>query len=414
MRTFERHESRVRNYSCTWPVVFDRAEGSWIYSEDGRPYLDFFAGAGSLNYGHNNDVLRQALVKHLASGGIVHSLDMATTSRRAFIECFVARILGPRELDYRIQFPGPAGTTAVEAALHLARKATGRPGVLFFEGGFHGMTLGSSSVSDGSTAARDARRYRTRRIPFATDAERSIAELARTISDGIDGKRPAAVILETIQGEGGIRLAEDDWLRAVAAFCREAGMLLVVDDVQMGVGRTGPYFSFEQAGITPDIVRLSKALSGFGMPLALTLIRPEHDVWSRGEHSGTFRGFDLALVTARASLDQYWAGGDLARSTAALGQEALEHLRAALAPADIPVRGRGLAIGIELPGREWANRVSRTAFEAGLLVETCGTKGQVVKLIPPLTITPKDLRTGLDILISSVTSVQAHPPAGDS
>lgn len=287
MRTFELHESRVRNYSCTWPIVFNRAEGSWIYSEDGRRYLDFFAGAGALNYGHNNDVLRQALVKHLASGGVVHSLDMATTSRRAFIECFVARILRPRELDYRIQFPGPAGTTAVEAALRLARKATGRPGVLFFEGGFHGMTLGSRSVSDGSTAALDSRRYRTRRVPFATDAERSIAELA-------------------------------------------------------------------------------------------------------------------------------WADSDLACSTAALGQEALEHLRAALDPVGIPVRGRGLAIGVELPGREWANRVSRAAFEAGLLVETCGTAGQVVKLIPPLTITPRDLRTGLDILISSVTSVQAHPPAGGS
>ena len=407
MRIFELHESKVRIYSRTWPIVFDRAQGSWIYSEDGRRYLDFFAGAGSLNYGHNNDVLREALVRHLSRGGVVHSLDMATTSRRAFIESFVARILAPRGLDYRIQFSGPAGTTAVEAALRLARKVTGRPGVLFLEGSFHGMTLGSSSVSDGAIVARDLRRYRTRRLPFTTEADQSLAEFARAISDGIDSERPAAVILETVQGEGGIRIADDDWLRALAVICREAGILLIVDDIQMGAGRTGPFFSFERARIMPDIVCLSKSLSGFGMPLAITLIRPEHDVWAPGEHSGTFRGFDLALVTAQAALEHYWANGDLAHSTTALGQEALKYLRSVMAPIGIPVRGRGLAIGIELPDRTWANRVSQVAFEAGLLVETCGTKGQVVKLIPPLTITAEDLRTGIEVLLSSFSDVQA-------
>jgi diaminobutyrate-2-oxoglutarate transaminase len=402
MRVFEQHESRVRKYSRSWPVVFDRAEGSWIYGEDGRRYLDFFAGAGSVNYGHNNAVLRTALERHLARGGIANSLDMATTARRSFLESFVTHVLGPRNLKFRIQFPGPAGTTAVEAALRLARKVTGRPGVLYFEGGFHGMTLGSSSVSDRSTAAQEPNRYGTRCIPFATDVQGSITGLSNAISNGVNGQPPAAVILETVQGEGGIRIAEVEWLRAVEALCREAGVLLIVDDIQMGIGRTGPFFSFERAGINPDLVCLSKSLSGFGMPLAVTLIRPEHDVWTPGEHSGTFRGFDLALVTARAALDHFWVDDNLVRSTEALGEESLGYLRAALAPAGISVRGRGLAIGIELPDEKLAKSVSRSAFDAGLLVETCGTRGEVVKLMPPLTITPEEMDIGLHLLLSSL------------
>ncbi|SHJ72330.1 diaminobutyrate-2-oxoglutarate transaminase [Tessaracoccus bendigoensis DSM 12906] len=406
MAVTDRRESNVRSYSRTWPVEFDRAEGVWLEAVGGRRFLDFFAGAGSLNYGHNNSVLREALVRHLERGGTVQSLDMATTARRAFLESFTVRVLEPQRMEHLVQFPGPAGTNAVEAALRLARKVTKRSRVLYFEGSYHGMSLGASSVSSGSKAARDSLRFDTRAVPFATDPD-SLAQLRRALEED----SPAAVILETVQGEGGIRLAESSWLRAVSALCAEAGALLVVDDIQMGAGRTGPYLSFEDTAITPDIVCLSKSLSGYGMPLSLLLIRPEHDVWLPGEFSGTFRGFDLAMVTARAALEHFWLDNALRESTLALGARAIKRLRTGLEGTPATVRGRGLAIGIELPDETWARAVSRVAFAAGVLVETCGSHGQVVKLIPPLTITPEELVMGIDLVLDAVVQVSAREPS---
>lgn len=403
MTVSDSRESNVRSYSRAWPVEFDRAEGVWLEAVGGRRYLDFFAGAGSLNYGHNNSVLREALVRHLERGGTVQSLDMATTARRAFLESFTKRVLVPRGMQHLVQFPGPAGTNAVEAALRLARKVTKRSLVLYFEGSYHGMSLGASSVSSGSEAARNGRRFDTCAVPFATDPD-SLLRLRRALAED----PPAAVILETVQGEGGIRLAEPAWLRAVSALCAESGALLVVDDIQMGAGRTGPYLSCEDAAVAPDIVCLSKSLSGYGMPLSLLLVRPEHDVWSPGEYSGTFRGFDLAMVTARAALEHYWLDDALTHSTLALGARAIDRLRTGLEATPATVRGRGLAIGIELPDAAWARAVSRTAFAAGLLIETCGADGQVVKLIPPLTISPDELVMGVDLVVDAVEQVSAQ------
>jgi diaminobutyrate-2-oxoglutarate transaminase len=414
MTVFDELESEVRSYSRLWPVVFDRAQGSRLYSEDGRPYLDFFSGAGALNYGHNNAFLKQALVDYIVRDGVSHALDMSTVAKRDFLETFQDVVLTPRALRYKVAFPGPGGANAVEAALKLARRVTGRQSVVSFTNSYHGMTLGALAVSGNATkrAAAGVALTLTTAMPY--DGYPGIGEsgphhLDRLLSDpgsGLD--RPAAVIVETVQGEGGLRAADTDWLRDLAAVCKRHEVLLIVDDVQMGCGRTGSFFSFEDAGITPDMVCLSKSIGGYGLPLALTLIRPELDVWKPGDHNGTFRGVSGSFVTGAQALRSYWSDGTLEKSTrergeriaAALGAVAAEHPEAGL-----EVRGRGFAAGLRFPAPGAARAVCVAAFEHGLLMETSGAAADVVKLLPPLTIGDDDLDEGLDIIRTCVVPV---------
>jgi diaminobutyrate-2-oxoglutarate transaminase len=418
MEIFEIRESEVRSYCRKWPVVFDRAAGSWLYDEDGRPYLDFFSGAGALNYGHNNPVLKQALLEYLARDGVTHSLDMYTVAKSDFLTALDQLLLRPRDLDYKVQFPGPAGTTAVEAALKLARKVTGRTEVLCFTNGFHGMTLGALAVTGSGFHRRGGGLPLTHatRLPYDLSLpgqEPDFSWFDRLLNDSGSGlDRPAAAIVECVQGEGGINVASPSWLRGLAERCRRHGILLIVDDVQMGCGRTGPFFSFEAAGIEPDIVCLSKSIGGYGFPLALTLFRPELDVWAPGEHTGTFRGIDPALVTGCAALRTYWSDGELEDRTAANGQRVKEALAeiAVLVPG-ARVRGRGMAYGIEFTAPGTALNVAAAAFDLGLVIETAGPDDQVVKLLPPLTITDEELGQGLSLLAEAVTrAVQASLP----
>jgi diaminobutyrate-2-oxoglutarate transaminase len=409
---FELRESEVRSYCRKWPVVFDRAAGAWLYDENGRPYLDFFSGAGALNYGHNNPVLKEALLEYLARDGVVHSLDMYTAAKADFLTALDELILRPRGLDYKVQFAGPAGTIAVEAALKLARKVTGRTEVLCFTNSFHGMTLGALAVT-GNGFARGGGGLplaHATRLPFDRSLGGRVPDfswLDRLLGDrgsGLD--LPAAVIVECVQGEGGINVASPAWLRGLADRCRRHGILLIVDDVQMGCGRTGPFFSFEVAGITPDIVCLSKSIGGYGFPLALTLFHPELDVWAPGEHTGTFRGVDPALVTGSAALRAYWSDSELENRTAANGERAAAALAAiAAAVPDAQVRGRGMAHGIEFPAPGTALKVAACAFDLGLVIETAGPEDQVVKLLPPLTIGDDELSQGLSLLAEAVTRV---------
>ncbi|MEU6347343.1 diaminobutyrate--2-oxoglutarate transaminase [Streptomyces sp. NPDC046977] len=410
-------ESEVRSYSRQWPVVFDRAEGSLLFTEDGQPYLDFFAGAGALNYGHNNPVLKQALLDYIARDGVSHALDMFTVARRDFLETFQNLVLMPRGLDYKMLFPGPGGANAVEAALKLARRVTGRQSVVSFTNSFHGMTLGALAVS-GNVAKRAAAGVAlTLATPMPYDGYPGVGEsgprhLDRLLSDGGSGlDRPAAVIVETVQGEGGLRAVGAEWLRDLAEVCKRHEVLLIVDDVQMGCGRTGTFFSFEDAGITPDMVCLSKSIGGFGLPLALTLIRPELDVWKPGDHSGTFRGVSGSFVTGAEALRAYWSDRLLEKSTrdrgeriaTALGAVVAEHPEAAL-----EVRGRGFAAGLRFTTPGAARAVCAAAFGTGLLMETSGAAGDVVKLLPPLTISDDDLDEGLGIIRTCVSSVLAR------
>jgi diaminobutyrate-2-oxoglutarate transaminase len=416
MDIFEARESAVRSYCRTWPMVFGHAVGSRLYDEEGRGYLDFFAGAGALNYGHNNPVLKRALLSYLADDGVIHSLDMHTVARREFLTVFDELILRPRQLDYRVQFPGPGGANAVEAALKLARKVTGRTEVITFTNSFHGMTLGALAVTGSAfhRAGAGVPLNHATPVPFDTssDFDGQIPDftwLERLLVDkgsGLDF--PAAAIVETVQGEGGINVASAEWLRGLSALCREHGLLLIVDDVQMGCGRTGPFFSFESAGITPDIVCLSKAISGYGLPLALTLIRPDLDIWKPGEHNGTFRGVNPALVTGTAALRAYWSDDSLERGTLAKGGRIITALTAitdSVPGTQVLVRGRGMAYGLAFNDGDLAGKVSAAAFEAGLLVETAGPRDQVVKLLPPLTMSDDELDEGLSVLDEAIRAV---------
>ena len=400
MGIFEDRESAVRSYCRTWPTVFDRARGSWLYDVDGRAYLDFFTGASALNYGHNNPGIKQALLSYLADDRVIHSLDMYTVTKSEFLTAFDELVLQPRQLDYRVQFPGPAGTNAVEAALKLARKTTHRTDVLSFSGAFHGMTLGSLAVT-GSNFHRNGAGvplpYAVT-VPFGSDLAASDVDLDEL----------AAVIVETVQGEGGINVAPLEWLAELARQCEAHGSLLIVDDVQMGCGRTGPFFSFEAAGIKPDIVCLSKSISGFGLPLALTLIRSDLDIWKPGEHNGTFRGVNPAFVTGTAALRLYWQDQALEYGTLAKGQRvasALTELARSVPGTPMLPRGRGLAHGLAVEHGELAGKVSAAAFERGLLVETAGPDGEVIKLLPPLTATDAEIEEGLAILAEAVQTV---------
>ena len=412
MSIFERRESEVRSYSRRWPTVFGRAAGSWLYGVDGTPYLDFFAGAGTLNYGHNDPVLKRALISYLEQDLVTHALDMWTVARADLLEMLEEKILAPRGLNYKVVFPGPAGANAVEAALKLARKVTGRQWVAYFSNAFHGMTLGALSVNGNLAIRRSAGISLSHCVELPYDEQLTnitdFEGLLAASAGGLAGT--AAVIVETVQGEGGINVARDQWLRELAAVCRRHGVLLIVDDIQMGCGRVGSFFSFEDAGVEPDIVCLSKSISGYGLPMALTLIRPELDVWKPAEHNGTFRGFSLAFVTGAEALRAYWSDDELEKSTRTKGErvaDGLEQIVVSYPEARLATRGRGLARGLQAADGEMADQISAAAFERGLLVETCGPDDEVVKLLPPLSVADGDIDWALEILDASVTSALA-------
>ncbi|MGO1539496.1 MAG: diaminobutyrate--2-oxoglutarate transaminase [Leucobacter sp.] len=407
-------ESGVRSYSRSWPVVFDRAVGSTMWDEQGNEYLDFFSGAGALNYGHNNPILKDVLLRYISEDRVIHSLDMFTTARRDFLETFSEVILKPRNLDYRVVFPGPGGTNAVEAALKLARKVTGRESIINFTNAFHGMTLGALAVTGNSLKRSGAGVPLVHATPMPYDDYFNqdypdfmyFKKILEDSGSGLD--LPAAVIVEAVQGEGGINAARAEWLRSLSELCKEYDILLILDDIQMGCGRTGGFFSFEEAGIHPDIVCLSKSISASGLPLALTLIRPELDVWEPGEHNGTFRGIAPAFETATAAIRTYWSDDKLTQSTLKKGMRIESRFNALASEYEstglIP-KGRGLARGLEFPSGELADAVCRAAFERGLLVESSGPNGEVVKVLPALTITDSELDRGLDIIKESVDTV---------
>jgi diaminobutyrate-2-oxoglutarate transaminase len=409
---FADRESEVRSYSRGWPAVFDTASGSWLTDRDGTRYLDFFAGAGALNYGHNHPVLKEALLEYMSRDGITHGLDMMTVAKGEFLQSFTDKILTPRGLDYKVMFPGPTGTNTVEAALKLARKVTGREAIMNFTNGFHGMTLGALSVTGNSMkrAGAGIPLVHTTPMPFDDYFDGSVEDfgwMERILTDSGSGfNKPAGVIVETVQGEGGVNVARAEWLRGLADLCQRHGILLIVDDVQMGVGRTGPFFSFEIAGITPDIVTLSKSIGGYGLPMALTLFKREHDIWGPAEHNGTFRGNNPAFVTAKTAVDHFWGDDTFEKETIRKGQKIHDAFaRLADEHEGVSTRGRGMAQGLVFDTPEHAGKVCQLAFDRHLLAETSGPQDQVVKLLPPLTITDEELDQGLDILAEATAQV---------
>jgi len=414
MNIFEQLESDVHVYARSFPVTFNRAQNEFLYDEDNNEYIDFLAGAGSLNYGHNNPMLKRALLDYIDSDGITQGLDMHTHAKAKFMESFNELVLQPRSLDYRMQFTGPTGANAVEAAMKLARKVKARETIVAFTNGFHGVTLGAVAATGnqhhrgGAGVGLD----NIERMPFCgyhgqdADTLKMMDKLLSDPSSGVD--LPAAVLVEAVQGEGGLNVAKDEWLRGLAALCKKHDMLLIVDDIQAGCGRTGKFFSFEHAGITPDMVTLSKSLSGYGLPMAMVLLKPELDVWEPGEHNGTFRGNNHAFVTATAALEAYWRDDSFAESVenkAQILRKALKAISDKFGATQARLKGRGLMQGLECRSGEVATRISRHAFGKNLIIETAGNRGQVVKCLVPLTISEESLKKGLKLLAESFDEV---------
>lgn len=407
MNIFEQRESNVRSYCRSFPVVFHRAKGSIIYSESGREYIDFLAGAGALNYGHNNDYIKQRVMSYLDADAIAHGLDMYTSAKEKFLAKFSEAVLIPKKLDYRVQFCGSTGTNAVEAALKLARKVTKRTGIFSFMGAYHGMTLGSLSIS-GNKAIRSGAIGTSNNVTFMPfpygfmetfDTIKYIESVLSDINSGIE--KPAAIIFETVQAEGGVVVAPIEWMQKLRELCDKHEILLICDDIQVGCGRTGPFFSFERANIVPDMVVLSKSISGYGFPMSLLLIKPDLDVWSPGEHTGTFRGNQLAFVGGTAALEY--------REITSLEQEVKvkesflkTFFSEQIAPFSekIDVRGLGLIWGIDLAylGEAIVKKITARCFELGLIVERVGRNDTVIKILPSLNIEMSILHKGCYIL----------------
>ncbi|WP_342734173.1 diaminobutyrate--2-oxoglutarate transaminase [Bradyrhizobium sp. B117] len=410
LQTFEALESNVRLYSRSFPALFSRARGSIMLSEGGHKVIDFLSGAGALNYGHNNHQIRAAITEYLASDAVVHGLDMATPAKLEFMETFSSIILQERGLKYRFQFTGPTGANAIEAALKLSRKVTGRQNIVSFTHAYHGLSLGAVAAT-GSRFHRKASGVSLSGITFmpydgyfgqAIDTAEYMRKVLLDCNSGIDA--PAAVLIESIQGEGGINVASKEWLQSVQTIAKEAGALFIVDDIQMGCGRTGEFFSFEFAGLSPDIVVMSKSLSGYGLPLSMLLIKEEVDAWGPGEHTSTFRGNNLALVSATAAINIYWRSQTFSEDIRRLSDLVRRRLEAISFKHGnrFAVRGRGLALGFDCQMAEIAEVTSRKAFDKGLIVERCGPDDQVLKLFPALTIDSDTLSQGLEIFEESL------------
>lgn len=414
MKVFNEIESEVQSYARAFPRVFNRAQGEYLYDEEGKRYLDFLAGAGTLNYGHNNPLLKEALVEYILQDGITHGLDLHTKAKREFLEAFHEKILKPRGLDYVLQFTGPTGTNAVEAALKIARKNKGRENIISFTNGFHGCSIGALAATGNAhhRGAAGVTMPGITRMPYdgyLGDGIDTTSYLDKVLSDASSGvDRPAAVLVETVQGEGGVNAATNEWLCNLQKVCRKHGVLLIVDDIQAGCGRTGSYFSFEEAGIEPDIVTLSKSLSGYGLPFSLVLMRPELDQWKPGEHNGTFRGNNLAFVTAKAAIDHYWSDDAFSKEVRSKGEylsRRLEKIAEKYGGGHMSSRGRGMFRGLDCASGELARRITREAFKNGLVIETSGSDDHVVKTLCPLTISQENLECALDIIEASVEKV---------
>lgn len=407
----DRIESNVRYYSREYPVIFSRGEGSFVIDNKGKAYIDFFLGAGTLNYGHNHPLLISALMKYLHDNGIVHSLDFYTEAKLRFLERFERVILKPRNLEYKVQFTGPTGTNAVEAALKLARMVKGRSLVAAFTGGFHGVSLGAlaATATRSNREAAGVQLDQIVRLPyegFLGGGEIDYIEKMLT-SNGSGIGAPAAILLETVQGEGGLNTLSEQFVKRIFALARRIDALVIVDDVQAGCGRTGRFFSFEDFSVIPDIVCLSKSISGFGLPMALILMKGQHDHWKPGDHNGTFRGNNLAFVTAAAALG-FWEDSSFEEALCAnisRMETRLDKLCQRFAFAGITRKGRGLFAGIEIHDGKLANQIKRDAFRRGVLLETSGPSDSVLKILAPLNIERHTLDKGLDILEEALTGV---------
>ena len=416
MKIFEEIESEVQSYARSFPRVFNKAQGEYLYDTEGNQYLDFLAGAGTLNYGHNNPILKKELLKYIESDGITHGLDLHTKAKGNFLNTFNDKILKPRNMDYMVQFTGPTGANAVETAMKLARKIKKRETIISFTNGYHGVTLGALASTGNQHHRGGAGMLLTGvdTLPYdgyMGDDIDTTAYLDKVLSDSSSGvDHPAAIIVETVQGEGGITAASFSWLQNIEKICKKHDILLIVDDIQAGCGRTGTFFSFDEVGIQPDIITMSKSLSGYGLPFAMVLFKPEHDIWKPGEHNGTFRGNNLAFVTAEATINHYWSDDLFSKEVKRKGKYMYDRINKIIdqyGEGNFSSRGRGMFQGINCVSGDLASKITKLAFKNGLMIETSGADDHVIKFLCPLTISDQNLKRGMDILEDAIEMICA-------
>ncbi len=414
-------ESNARSYPRRIPLALKRAKGIHVEDVEGRRFIDCLAGAGTLALGHNHPVIVEAIQQVLADELPLHTLDLTTPVKDQFVQDLFGLLPGELSAQAKIQFCGPTGTDAVEAALKLVRTATGRSTVLSFQGGYHGMSQGALSLMGSLGPKKPLGALLGNgvhfmpypydyRCPFgqggAQGVKTNLHYLENLLNDPEGGVQlPAAVIVEAVQGEGGMIPADLDWLRGLRRITEKAGVALIVDEIQSGFARTGKMFAFEHAGIIPDVVVMSKAIGG-SLPLAVMVYRDWLDTWQPGAHAGTFRGNQMAMAAGSAVM-RYLTEHNVAEHATAMGQRLVGHL--CTLQRDFPqmgdIRGRGLMLGVELVdprgatdaqghppacGR-LASLLQRECLKRGLIIELGGRHNSVVRFLPPLVITAEEI-----------------------
>ncbi|WP_423358075.1 aspartate aminotransferase family protein [Pseudomonas citronellolis] len=418
----QRHqESNARSYPRRIPLALKKARGLYVEDVEGRRFIDCLAGAGTLALGHNHPVVIEAIQQVLADELPLHTLDLTTPVKDAFVQDLFGLLPAQLAREAKIQFCGPTGADATEAALKLVRTATGRSTVLSFQGGYHGMTQGALGLM-GNLGPKKALGAvlgngvqflpypYDYRCPFGLGGEAGVRAnlhyLESVLNDPESGvPLPAAVVVEVVQGEGGVVPADLQWLRGLRRITEKVGVALVIDEIQTGFGRTGRMFAFEHAGIVPDVVLLSKAIGG-SLPLAVVVYRDWLDTWQPGAHAGTFRGNQMAMAAGSAVM-RYLKEHDVPGHAAAMGERLAEHLR--ILQRSYPqlgdIRGRGLMLGVEVVDAEGAadslghppanpalaSRIQRECLRRGLILELGGRHGAVVRFLPPLVISAEQI-----------------------
>jgi diaminobutyrate-2-oxoglutarate transaminase len=405
---FETYESEIRAYCRAVPTVFKASSNATMIDENETEFIDFFGGAGVLNFGHNNPKMKEALIEFIQRDGVAHSLDMFTDVKREFIQTFVNIVLKPRGWsDRKLQFTGPTGTNAVEAALKLARKVTGRTEVVAFNKGFHGMTLGALACTANNAFRSSSGVPLTNVIRDTFNDMNALENLRQKMFDlGSGMLPPAAFIVEPVQAEGGVRVASKEWLQGVQKLANDTGALFILDSIQCGSGRCGSYFSFDDLDVDPDIIILAKGLGGFGTPIGMLVNKPEFDKhWQPGQHTGTFRGQGFSFVAGKIGLE-YFQDEQFNQETKRKGdviRKVLDQLHAQYEKV-VDVRQKGLMLAIEFDTAATVKQITAKTYENGLIIGACST-GEIIKFIPPLTITDEELTKGLERFTNAVNAV---------
>lgn len=411
-------ESSARSYARRFPVEFTAGEGVSLIARDGTRYLDLLAGAGVHALGHAHPRIMAALQTELSP--ILSSLDLTTSAKLEFLRDFLAVLPEGLKDNARVHFCGPTGSDGIEAACKLARRVTGRRGLFAFHGGYHGMSQGALAV----TASRDARRagldarmdvtfcpfpYPFRGKGLWSDPELAIdlalAHVETLLEDDHSGTDvPGAMIIEAVQGEGGTIVAPPRFLQGLREICDRFGILMIFDEIQAGMGRTGRWWALEHAGVRPDMMVVSKAIGG-GLPLTLLAYRQDLDQWGPGDHIGTFRGQHLSFVAGRMVLAEFQDSQIVPRTAQLGGQlaERLHHLTGKYTIAG-QARGLGLLQGLELNSRpglsasDAAQAVQRGLFGRGIIIERGGRDGATLRFLPPLIITSSELDRAVEAI----------------